>query len=414
MYTDIVQTWTDDIVPNFSVPPTLHPWQADTISLLLSGENVALCVPTGSGKTLPQLTASLFFADGVAIVIPPLLSIEYQMETICKDWNIPFCNISSTPPSEIVSSLKSADAKVIIASIEKISDVKVQKAIQNIKVNYVAVDECQVMDSENGWTTFRPYVPLTWNYLRANFRSPFLLSSATMEEDSLMRIAESLYMARVDIKTVFKNPDRPNIYQQRRVFRETIDVGNIDEALGFLLPVIADTNFSKCQIFSTSKHLNDIVGRSAPHPSLKNALIGDNCLRSGTNKLFTLTNPDRDYSDFAERFECLQLGCDLDELCDCAACKCCSECNSKCSCEFAVSDPNKVMERILGLGDDNYRATQELFKSRRSEEEISSDEEEGDASEDNSDDEEPRRDELELSLVDLTPQFASFFSNNEQ
>lgn len=77
-------------------------------------------------------------------MIPPLLSIEYQMETICKDWNIPFCNISSTPPSEIVSSLKSADAKVIIASIEKISDVKVQKAIQNIKVNYVAVDECQV------------------------------------------------------------------------------------------------------------------------------------------------------------------------------------------------------------------------------------------------------------------------------
>ena len=48
---------------------------------------------------------------------------------------------------------------------------------------------CQVMDSENGWTTFRPYVPLTWNYLRANFRTPFLLSSATMEEDSLERIS---------------------------------------------------------------------------------------------------------------------------------------------------------------------------------------------------------------------------------
>ena len=46
----------------------------------------------------------------------------------------------------------------------------------------------QVMDSENGWTTFRPYVPLTWGFLRVNFRAPFLLSSATMEEDSLKRI----------------------------------------------------------------------------------------------------------------------------------------------------------------------------------------------------------------------------------
>ena len=48
------------------------------------------------------------------------------------------------------------------------------------------------MDSENGWTTFRPYVPLTWSFLRANFRAPFLLSSATMEDDSLFRIAGQL------------------------------------------------------------------------------------------------------------------------------------------------------------------------------------------------------------------------------
>lgn len=59
--TDIVQKWARDIAPNFAVPKTLHPWQADTISLMLRGDTVALCVPTGSGKTLPQLAASLFF-----------------------------------------------------------------------------------------------------------------------------------------------------------------------------------------------------------------------------------------------------------------------------------------------------------------------------------------------------------------
>ena len=66
------------------------------------------------------------------------------METICKRWNIPYCNISGVPPSEILPSLQSSEAKIVLCSIETISDEKIQKAIQNVKVNYIAVDECQV------------------------------------------------------------------------------------------------------------------------------------------------------------------------------------------------------------------------------------------------------------------------------
>lgn len=89
-------------------------------------------------------------------------------------------------------------------------------------------------------------------------------------------LSDSLCIARADIKVIFKNPDRPNIYQQLRVLPEALDVGlvssvfdiesnnlisrNLDTALGFLLPIIADGKFSKCQIFSISKHLNDVVG----------------------------------------------------------------------------------------------------------------------------------------------------------
>ena len=61
MNIDIIQTWSDKITSEFEVPPTLHPWQADAIDLLLRGNTVALCVPTGSGKTLPLLASSLFF-----------------------------------------------------------------------------------------------------------------------------------------------------------------------------------------------------------------------------------------------------------------------------------------------------------------------------------------------------------------
>ena len=77
-------------------------------------------------------------------MIPPLLAIEYQMETICKKWMVPFCNISGLSAAEIIPSLISSQAKVVLSSIETISDLNVQKAILNLKVNYIAIDECQV------------------------------------------------------------------------------------------------------------------------------------------------------------------------------------------------------------------------------------------------------------------------------
>ena len=66
------------------------------------------------------------------------------MEKICEKWKVPFCNISGLPAVEIIPSLISSQAKVVLCSIETISDLKVQKAILNLKVNYIAVDECQV------------------------------------------------------------------------------------------------------------------------------------------------------------------------------------------------------------------------------------------------------------------------------
>ena len=92
----------------------------------------------------PFLKCNTFFLDGVGIVIPPLISIEHQMESICREWNIPCCNASNIGVTEILSSIKANRAKLLIASIELISDVTVQKAIQNLKVNYISVDECQV------------------------------------------------------------------------------------------------------------------------------------------------------------------------------------------------------------------------------------------------------------------------------
>ena len=161
MNSSLSNKWASDILPKHPMPANLHPWQKDTISHLIKGDSVALCVPTGSGKTLPQLASSLFFDVGVAIVIPPLISIEQQLESLCVKWKIPCLNLSNVRGDEVISRVSASSIKVIIASIERISDMTVQKSILNLQVSYISVDECQVMDSENGWTSFRPYVPQT-------------------------------------------------------------------------------------------------------------------------------------------------------------------------------------------------------------------------------------------------------------
>ena len=50
------------------------------------------------------------------------------------------------------------------------------------------------------------------------------MMSATMDEDSLGRIANNLDIAREKICVLYKNPDRPNIYLQRRRLKQPIDV----------------------------------------------------------------------------------------------------------------------------------------------------------------------------------------------
>ena len=44
------------------------------------------------------------------------------------------------------------------------------------------------MDPVSGWAEIRPYNADTWKFLRAAFKAPLFLLSATMEESSLDRI----------------------------------------------------------------------------------------------------------------------------------------------------------------------------------------------------------------------------------
>ena len=127
---------------------------------------------------------------GQAIVIPPLQTIQMQMATICQSWEIPYLNISDiTNPAEIAAKLEETDPKIILCSIEDISDPRIQSHLTKIiSENKPLIMLLQVADPEGGWCEIRPYSPQTWKFLRASYKCPFMLLSATMEEDSLDRI----------------------------------------------------------------------------------------------------------------------------------------------------------------------------------------------------------------------------------
>ena len=83
--------------------------------------------------------------DGQAIVIPPLITIQQQMSKICEAWKIPYINLSNITSRESTPTFTHSQAqKIILASIEDLTDVMIQKYLLSLKISYVAVDECQV------------------------------------------------------------------------------------------------------------------------------------------------------------------------------------------------------------------------------------------------------------------------------
>ena len=65
-----------------------------------SGSNVVLAIPTGQGKTLPLMAASLCTGK-LGLLILPLLSIEEQMERDLTHLGIPYVNMTTSSKDEL-------------------------------------------------------------------------------------------------------------------------------------------------------------------------------------------------------------------------------------------------------------------------------------------------------------------------
>ena len=67
---------------------------------------------------------------------------------------------------------------------------------------------------------------------------------------------------------------------------------------------------------------------------LERKIERQSCQRAAVNSLFQVDNPNKYYSSEAMEEGCSDT-CELEKMCVCTMCKCCSNCANKCRCSYA-------------------------------------------------------------------------------
>ncbi|XP_023256803.1 ATP-dependent DNA helicase Q5 [Seriola lalandi dorsalis] len=174
--------------------------QEDVVKAVLRGDrDVFVCMPTGAGKSLCyQLPAVL--AEGITLVISPLIALIQDQVQHLKDLNIPACSINSKLPAGerrlILTDLESSSPKLKLLYItpEMVASPSFQPCLTGLcsrgLLSYLAVDEAHCVSQ---WGhDFRPdYLKL--GELRARMPGvPCLALTATAPENVQEDIVQSL------------------------------------------------------------------------------------------------------------------------------------------------------------------------------------------------------------------------------
>ncbi|KAL6102695.1 recql5 [Pungitius sinensis] len=174
--------------------------QEDVVKVVVKGDkDVFVCMPTGAGKSLCyQLPAVM--AEGITLVISPLIALIQDQVDHLKDLNIPACSINSKLPAAerrlILADLWSSSPKLKLLYItpEMVASPSFQPCLSGLcsrgLLSYLAVDEAHCVSQ---WGhDFRPdYLKL--GELRGRLRGvPCLALTATAPKNVQEDIVRSL------------------------------------------------------------------------------------------------------------------------------------------------------------------------------------------------------------------------------
>lgn len=86
----------------------------------------------------------LLVGRAVAMVVPPTLVIQQQMQELMTAWGTKWLNLGDVDPEELAATLRRTKPSLLIASIERLQDKRVLDALLTVRLSYVAIDEAQV------------------------------------------------------------------------------------------------------------------------------------------------------------------------------------------------------------------------------------------------------------------------------
>jgi RecQ family ATP-dependent DNA helicase len=211
--------------------PGFRKWQEEIIDTLLSGRDVVVVMPTGSGKSLCyQLPALLL--DGVTLVISPLIALmKDQVDGLAQN-QVPATFVNSVlTPSEQGQRLREIQQgryKMVYIAPERFRNPGFMEGIQSCHVSLFAVDEAHCV-SEWGHD-FRPDYLRLKGVVEKLSHPPVAALTATATPDVRRDIIAQLGLRQP--VTFVAGFDRPNLrFQVKRVEGEA---GKIDAILGLL------------------------------------------------------------------------------------------------------------------------------------------------------------------------------------
>lgn len=131
--------------------------QESIIENVIAGKDTLAVMPTGGGKSLCYQIPAIA-ADGVTIVISPLISLMKDQVTQLEARNVPSVMLNSSIKAEeykeSADRVRRGDVKLIYMAPETILLDKTTEMLEHVKVSYIAVDEAHCI-SEWGHE-FRP------------------------------------------------------------------------------------------------------------------------------------------------------------------------------------------------------------------------------------------------------------------
>ena len=187
------------------------PEQEEAIKAILTGRDVMVVLPTGSGKSFAfQVTALL--RDGVTLVFSPLIALMRDQVDKLKEKGLTMVDYivsgqSGAHRDEVYRKMVRGELKLVYIAPERIRDPALVEALSQAKVLQLVVDEAHCVHM---WGySFRPDF-LGISDLFGEDRPPIAALTATATQDSRKSIAEGLKL-REGWTLVTRSVDRPEL-----------------------------------------------------------------------------------------------------------------------------------------------------------------------------------------------------------